>query len=245
MATLEKKSMREHRSRRRYLDWFYLASALVCLLVSLPTGMALGQEVQQEAHHEARAWLEFNHHLGGMVVLVLASLTWLEMLRIRPTVVIRLCWPSCLILIGLYNVILSDRFAWPIGPSGLVESLSNPEVLQHKVLAVSVLTLGLIELLRRLELMTHIAWRYLFYGLAVLPGVILLVHDFGAAPHAHSHRLTASHVLMGLLALLALVLKVLVDHRIIIGRLAHLYPLVLAGLGVQLLLFTESSEIVR
>ena len=143
---------------RTLQNQLYLASALICLLVSLPTGMALGQEVQPEAHHEARAWLEFNHHLGGMVVLVLASLTWLEMLEIRPTVVIRFCWPSCLILIGLYNVILSDKFAWPIGPSGLVESLSNPEVLQHKVLAVSVLTLGLIELLRRLELMTHIAW---------------------------------------------------------------------------------------
>jgi len=245
MATLEKKSKREHRSRRKYLDWFYLASALICLLVSLPTGMALGQDVQQEAHHEARAWLEFNHHLGGMVVLVLAGLTWLEMLEIRPTAVIRLCWPSCLILIGLYNVIFSDRFAWPIGPSGLVKSLSNPEVLQHKVLAVSVATLGLIELLRRLELMTQIAWLYLFYGLAMLPGVILLVHDFSAPPHAHSHSLAVSHVLMGLLALLALVLKVLVDHRIIIGRLVHLYPLILAGLGVQLLLFTESSAIVQ
>jgi hypothetical protein len=245
MATLEKNSKRKHRFRRRYLDWLYLASALICLLVSLPTGMALGQEVQPEAHHEARAWLEFNHHLGGMVVLVLASLTWLEILEIRPIEVIRLCWPSCLILIGLYNVILSDKFAWPIGPSGLVDSLSNPEVLQHKVLAVSVLTLGLIELLRRLELMTHIAWLYLFYGLAILPGAILLVHDFSAAHHAHAHSLTVSHVLMGLLALLALVLKVLVDHRLIIGRWAHLYPLVLTGLGVQLLLFTESSEVVR
>ncbi|MDE3219991.1 MAG: hypothetical protein KGO23_11495, partial [Nitrospirota bacterium] len=61
----------------------------------------------------------------------------------------------------------------------------------------------------------------------------------------HSHGLTVSHVVMGLLALVALVLKVLVDHGIIIGRLAHLYPFVLAGLGVQLLLFTEPSEIVR
>ena len=119
------------------------------------------------------------------------------------------------------------------------------EVLQHKVLAISVLTLGLIELMRRLELMTHIAWLYLFYGLAILPGVILLVHDFSAALHAHAHSLTVSHILMGLLALLALVLKVLVDHRLIIGRWAHLYPLVLTGLGIQLLLFTESSEIVR
>lgn len=155
MATLEKKCMREHRSRWRYLDWFYLASALICLFVSLSTGMTLGQEVQQETHHEARAWLEFNHHVGGIAVLVLASLTWLEVLGIGPAMAIKLGWPSCLILIGLYNLVLSDRFAWPIGPSGVVASLSNPKVLQHKVLAVMVLTLGVIDLLRRLGRATH------------------------------------------------------------------------------------------
>jgi hypothetical protein len=174
-------------------------------------------------------------------VLVLAGLTWLELLGNKPVMAVRLGWPSCLILIGLYNVILSDRFAWPIGPSGLVESLSNPEVLQHKILAVMVLTLGFIDLLRRLQLVTHRAWLYLFYGLAMLTGGILLEHDFGAAPHG----LTASHVLMGLLALLALVLKILVDHRIIVGRSAYLYPVLLAGLGMQLLFFTESSIMVH
>lgn len=71
------------------------------------------------------------------------------------------------------------------------------------------------------------------------------MHDFGTAHHAHLHELTASHVLIGLLALLALVLKVLVDHRIIIGRLAYLYPLLLLGLGMQLLLFKESARLVH
>ena len=244
MATPEKTDNLEHPSRR-CLHWFHLGSVLLPVLVFLCAGTAIGQESQQEAHREARAWLEFNHHVGGIVVLVLAGLTWLEVLGISPAMAVKLGWPSGLILIGIYNVILSDRFAWPIGPSGLVESLSNPEVLQHKVLAVMVLTLGLIDLLRRLELVTHTAWLYLFYGLAILTGGILLVHDFGAAPHAHTHGLTVSHVLMGLSALLALVLKVLVDHRILIGRFTHLYPLLLVGLGVQLLLFTESSAMVR
>jgi hypothetical protein len=75
----------------------------------------------------------------------------------------------------------------------------------------------------------------------MVTGGILLVHDFGVAPHG----LTASHVLMGLLALQALVLKILVDHRIIVGRLAYLYPVSLAGLGMQLLFFTESSIMVH
>lgn len=244
MATPKKRTKREYRAGS-YHHWFHLASVLFPVLVFLCAGTAIGQESQQEAHREARVWLEFNHHVGGVVVLVLAGLTWLEVLGIGPTVAVRLAWPCCLILLGLYNVIFSDRFAWPIGPSGPIEILSNPEVLQHKVLAVMVLTLGLIELLRRLERVTHTAWLYLFYGMAVLTASILLVHDLGAGPHAHSDGLTLTHVLMGLLALLALVLKVLVDRGILIGRSTYLYPLSLVGLGVQLLLFTEPSGMVR
>jgi hypothetical protein len=244
MATPKKRINREHRAGKS-CHWFYLASVLFPVLVFLCAGKAIGQEIEQEAHREARAWLEFNHHVGGMVVLLLAGLTWLEALGIGPAKAVRLAWPSCLILIGLYNVILSDRFAWPIGPSGLVESLSNPEVLQHKVLAVMVLTLGLIELLRRLERVTHKAWLYVFYAVAVLTGGILVMHDSGTAPHMHPHDLTVSHVVMGLLALLALLLKVFVERGILIGRSTYWYPLSLAVLGVQLLLFTESSCMVR
>jgi copper resistance protein D len=244
MATPKKRTNREYRAGRCH-HWLYLASVLFPILLFFCAGTAIGQESQQEAHREARVWLEFNHHLGGMVVLVLAGLTWLEMLGMGPAMAVRLAWPSCLILIGLYNVILSDRFAWPIGPSGLVESISNPEVLQHKILAIMVLTLGLIELLRRLERVTRTAWLYLFYVVAMLTGGILLMHDFGTASHMHPHDLTVSHVVMGLLALLALVLKVLVDRGILIGRSTHLYPLSLVGLGVQLLMFTESSGVER
>ena len=126
-----KRSMGKYRAGSCH-HWFHFASILFPILVFLLcAGTAIGQESQQEAHREARVWLEFNHHVGGVVVLVLAGLTWLEVLGIGLTVVVRLAWPSCLILIGLYNVIFSDRFAWPIGSSGLIEILSNPEVLQH------------------------------------------------------------------------------------------------------------------
>jgi copper resistance protein D len=244
MGTSSKKDDIDPRFRRGH-NGIYLASMLLPVLLFVCVSALLAQENQHEAHREARAWLEFNHHLGGIIVLILAGLTWLEVLENGSAKVVRLGWPTCLIVIGLYNVILSDRFAWPLDSSGLVESLSNPEILQHKILAVMVLTLGLIELLRRLQFVTHRTWLYLFYGLATLTGGILLGHDFDIARHAHSPGLTISHVLMGLLALLALVLKVLVDHRIIFGKLAFLYPLFLAGLGMQLLLFTESTSMVR
>ena len=221
-----------------------MVAVLFLVLVCSCVGTALGLESRQDAHSEARAWLEFNHHVGGLVVLGLAGLTWLELLEIGPAAV-KLAWPSCLILIGLYNVVLSDRFAWPIGSTGLIETLSHPEMRQHKVLAVMVLTLGLLELLRRLGRVTHRAWLYLFYSLALLTAGILLVHDGAVGPHSHPGGLTVSHVLMGLLALLALVLKVLVDRGWLIEASRHLYPLSLVGLGMQLLLFTESTGLTR
>lgn len=225
--------------------WIYSSSVLLPILLFVCVSASLGQENQQESHRQARAWLEFNHHVGGVIVLLLSALTWLEVLENSAAKAIRLAWPICLIVIGFYNVILSDRFAWPVKPSSLVENLSDPEVLQHKILAVMVLALGLIELLRRLSMVTSAMWLYLFYGLTLLTGGILLGHDFADTSHAQFHGLTISHVLMGLLALLALVLKVLVDHRLILGKWACLYPLTLAGLGIQLLLFTESSSMMH
>ncbi len=47
---------------------------------------------------------------------------------------------------------------------------------------------------------------------------------------------------MGSLAVLALVFKVLVDHRLAVGKVAYLYPLILAAPGVQLILFSEPGE---
>ena len=239
MSTLEQRYTRGLRFSKRSLPWFHFASALILLLSLSAPALASMHEINEATRGEIRTWLEFNHHLGGIIVLVLAGLTWLEMLGTGPVVGVRLGWPSCLILIGLYNLILSDRFAWPLGPSGLFDSLSNPEVLQHKSLAVMVLTLGLIDLLRRLDLATHRTWLYLFYGLAALTAGILVMHDFDGAPHARPHGLTVSHIVMGLLALLALILKALVDHRIVVGKLTNLYPLLLVGLGLQLLMFTE------
>lgn len=222
------------------------AAALIPLfIVFMFASVALGHEAHQDISYDAQTWLEFNHHVGGLIVLILAGLTWLELLEGEQAGMVRLGWPSCLILTGGYNLIWSDKLAWPIGPSGLAESLADPQVLQHKTLAVAVLTLGVIDLLRRLKKATHSAWLFLFYGIAMFTGGILLLHDSGVASHAHASGVTTSHVLMGFLALLALVCKVLVDHRLTARWVAYLYAFLLTGLSVQLLLFTESSGMGR
>lgn len=87
----------------------------------------MGVNAHHQLYHEAKTWLEFNHRVGGIIVVTLAGLTWLELREVRPSLLIRLSWPSCLMLLGGYNLLWSDKPAWPIGPSGLVDSLSNSE----------------------------------------------------------------------------------------------------------------------
>ena len=177
--------------------------------------------------------------MGGLVVLFLAGLTWIEVLRLRLAERVRLIWPSCLILLGLYNLFFSDLVQWPLTFDRFTRLLSNPQVLQHKVLAVLVLGLGLVELSRRLGHLTHAVWNVLFAAIALLAGGLLFLHDSITGGHHLSHRLLVNHAMMGLLAVLTLMLKVLADQRILVGRFAYLYPLGLMGLGSQLLLYPE------
>jgi ABC-type transport system involved in cytochrome c biogenesis permease subunit len=107
------------------------------------------------------------------------------------------------------------------------------------MLAVAVLTMGVIELLRRLQRLSHPAWLAVFYGIALLTGILLVLHDGGPSLHLHGSGITTSHVLMGAMALMALVCKMLLDRGVIVGSLAYLYPILLLGLSVQLLLFTD------
>ena len=118
------------------------------------------------------------------------------MQQIGPTVVVRLAWPSCLILIGLYNVIFSDRFAWPIGSSGLIEILSNWRFFSITFWPSAVLTLGSSEPL--LKRVTHnTVCLYLFYsGHGRVNGKHPHGPRFRRRSHAHSHGLTLPHVLM-------------------------------------------------
>jgi len=79
----------------------------------------------------------------------------------------------------------------------------------------------------------------LFAAIALLAGGLLFLHDSITGGHHLSHRLLVNHAMMGLLAVLTLMLKVLADQRILVGRFAYLYPLGLMGLGSQLLLYPE------
>jgi hypothetical protein len=190
---------------------------------------------------DQQAFLVFNHHLGGVFVLFMGSISLLEVLNSARYKRIGFLWPISLLVLGGYMILLSDLTAWPVGPLTLRESLADPMVLQHKTFALILLTLGVIDLLRRLGSLSAPGWQGAFYAIALLPGVMLLAHS-AASPGQHHPAMQGvlfSHSLIGFLALVTLAAKVLVDIKVIMGYKAIVYPVLIFMLGLQLFLYTE------
>ena len=188
---------------------------------------------------EQQAFLVFNHHVGGVFVLIMGVISLLEVLNGAQSRRIGFLWPASLLILGGYMVLFSDPAAWPVGPLALAESLADPTVLQHKTFAIILVALGLIDLLRRLGLLSTHGWQVAFYAVALLPGVMLLAHTAASSGQHHAQTVLFSHPLMGTLALATLTVKILVDAKILTGTKAVVYPAFILMLGLQLFLYQE------
>src|SRR5206468_1835070 len=110
------------------------------------------------AHHARNPaetfYSQLTHRVAGTIVLTLAALTIWESWRSRPfpwNAVSAPLWMA----FGVYLIPSSDPESWPYGPQRFAEIFVDPLVLQHKLLALLPIAIGVITALR---------------GAAVLPG---------------------------------------------------------------------------
>lgn len=181
---------------------------------------------------EDKAYSEFMHQLNGVFVLLLGILAILEQ-RLTNSGLLRWGWPLLFLLSGIYLVLQSDQDGWPIGDKGLIESLQDPVIFQHKIAAVILLLLGFSELFMRTR------WRQpllagVFPLLAVSAGILLFLHA-GHTGH-HSPKIYWQHLGMGGTAMSVGV------TRFLSGRLKaseRLWPFLILLLGLELLFYRE------
>lgn len=131
---------------------------------------------------------EFNHHLAGFFV-VLAGLFILAEGNVRDRWPwIRFAWPACFILSGIFVLVWSDTELWPFGRQSWYYVLShNGEVLQHKIFAVLLLMLGIIEF-RRCQGVLKSAWAsWAFPVLTMVGSSMLFFHEHKAGMHGPNH----------------------------------------------------------
>jgi len=197
-----------------------------------------------EGSAEGTAYSEFNHHLAGLLVLLIGLSELSYALRSPSFAWARLLLPGSLGLMGLFLLIWSDHEAWPIGSMGFVDTFFGPdhEIIQHKTYGLMALAIGSIEVLRRFGRMQHRLWAIPLPLFAIVGGLMLFGHSHGTHPAAH--KIFIHHTIMGSLAVSA------GSSRLAAGWLTDLpanrgsrWEFLWAGLilliGIQLLIYSE------
>ncbi len=120
-----------------------------------------------------RAWSEYNHHWAGVFVLAMGLLAVAERLGVRRA----RHWPLVLLGLAVFLFVRNDPRAWPLGPAGFWESMTLPDVLQHRVFVVIVVGFAVFEWLVRAGRLRRRPWAYVFPALCAAGGGMLLTHS--------------------------------------------------------------------
>lgn len=185
-----------------------------------------------------QAYSEFNHRSSGVFLLLIAAVLFWESRRPRAFpwgALSALLW----VVFGIYLFVRSDPEAWPWGPKGFLEIFFDPEVLQHKILTLFPVAIGLIEGSRKAGCLRHPAWRYAFSALTVVGGIYLFFHFHGGV--FRPDRIYLQHVVMGLVSL-GIGVTLFLVRRTERGRtfLVQAWPALIFLLSLVLLFYSEA-----
>lgn len=160
-------------------------SALPSSETALPSELHEGQDPNKPAS-------ELNHHLAGYALIAIGLLVLASQSseRLRP---LQLVWPFLFVAAGVFLATWSDIEIWPRGNLSWRWLVHHDlEARQHKILAILLIAIGLVEYCRVGGKLSGF-WRIWAFPLLALFGVgFLLFHDHGGAsgassPEAHNY----------------------------------------------------------
>jgi hypothetical protein len=205
---------------------------------------SLGHEAGWEGSVAGIAYSEFNHHLTGMLVIIIGLSEVRQALAMPFWAWTRFLLPGALLTVGSFLLVWSDHNAWPIGSLSFVQTFfgSDFEIFQHKSYGLLSVAVGIIELLRRLGQIGHAAWATPLPAFAITGGLMLFGHSHGLHPSAD--KIAMDHTVMGTMAVTAGASKLLSDWiRSPSNARSSKWELLWAGLltliGIQLLIYSE------
>src|SRR5262245_30743091 len=140
-----------------------------------------------EGSAEGIAYSERNHHIAGLLVLLMGLAELSHALRLSSFRWARFLLPAAMTGTGLFLLVWCDHEAWPIWSLSFSQTFlgQDAEILQHKLYGILTLTVGAIELRRRLGLMGHAVWATPLPLMAIVGGFMLFGHSHGDHPSAH------------------------------------------------------------
>ncbi len=189
---------------------------------------------------EDTAYSLFMHRSSSIAIIVLGVLVLIDRLTERRHGAVQIGIGATWLVFGAHLFIKADLEGWPIGPAGFLESFSMPtagEWIQHKLLSLIPLALGIWTLLRR-QVPANAYWSYALGGVLALGGAGLLVHQH--LDHQTMDLVNLQHRFMALTVLLIAAFSVADGlNRLTWTVKPFLLPCGLIVLGLQLAMYVE------
>ena len=163
-----------------------LANTVIMAQTSGQTLDALSNPISPAPVDPNKAPSEFNHHMAGWALigigfLVLAGFVSADLCALRYV------WPALFLLAGLFLALWSDAEIWPRGNLSWMWLLHHDqEAGQHKIYALLLIAMGIVEYLRAFGFLNRFWRSWAFPILAIVGAVLLLIHDHAASSGATS-----------------------------------------------------------
>jgi putative copper resistance protein D len=154
---------------------------------------------QIERQPVERAWSEYNHHWAGLFVVTMGVLAILHFAGVRAA----RHWPLVFLGLATFLFIRNDPRAWPLGPAGFWESLTLPDVLQHRTFVVLIVAFAVFEWMVRTGRLPERPWGYVFPLLCAVGGGLLLTHSHAMFNLKEEFLTEVTHAPLGILGAFA------------------------------------------
>jgi putative copper resistance protein D len=165
-----------------------------------PQAFVPGMGVLPPRNAEDIAWSEYNHHWAGIIVLAIGILAVAERSGWAPWA---RNWPLLFLALAAFLFFRSDPETWPLGDVGFVESLRDPEVLQHRIFVVLIIGFAIFEWRVRTGRETSRKAAYAFPLITAVGGALLLTHSHALSNLKDLMLIEMSHVPLALLGIAA------------------------------------------
>jgi putative copper resistance protein D len=146
------------------------------------------------------AWSEFNHHWAGIFVLAIGLLALLERTGRAPWAG---HWPLLFVGLAIFLFFRSDPEVWPLGDIGLLASLRDPEVVQHRAFVVLIAAFGGFEWGVRTGRIRRPGAALVFPLLTAAGGLLLLTHQHALSNIKELLLIEITHVPLALAGITA------------------------------------------